>query len=646
MRKTLSFLIIIAVLCAPFISAERAINITPTAMQLKYVVGQALPVIYKFNITNVGNTTAHISSDFLDIPSPWFSLSTIDSQDLDAGDVIPVELHLNTAPSDSTYTYIAVHPPTDTNVTPSDFIPINLNVTHPASLCRLEPSISSYIKTIKSGTNPFTTRISIRVSNDCCNVEFPAEAVQIQNVITTSDGDKPIALEGAVDLGTKGPGESGYFDIQFDVNGLSPDIYQPQVYVVGYDCKGNKVEALIPFKITVSTTTTPSSAELNPPKYEIPDQVKVGENFDIKVTDLDPRLSPQLFFNKYLIGVGVDDRGTKGDEWVWTGYINTTGDFPVSITSTYRGGNIGPVFTKTIKVVQNVLVGSGNLSFDICTDRGCGLSTNDVRDGENVSILVRDSGSKNIVPGVILYVNGQKNVKQSFTVHSGRKYVMSATHPNYPTLDATIEVQQKEPLVFVQCDNTPCEIGDKVNVLAKDPIHATPLSNATITLDGVKVKYLPFTISSVGLHTIGVGVDGYDAVTKDFNVTDRTQLFNPPEQISKGRLINITLSKVANWMVLYAKSEEQNSPTQQFATGSTNSISFKPTKSGIYSLYANGKFLKAYKINGLQISNTTLYIIIGIVGGIFLLFLFPKLFKRGGGGRMGFPSGGDFSSNL
>jgi hypothetical protein len=651
MQRRLILFLILAVILAGSVKAEISVN--PSTIYFDYTIGMDTSKEQIINLTNLdtGGTVRYSATDirivnytnWLKLNETRGNLSRYNASSSVKNSTLLLKLtmsNISTSVTEGIYTaqfmYGSAH---------KDIL-IQIRRTT-AQGCRIDPIVTNYITTVKTGTNPFVKTFSVVISSECTG-PVDIKTPQLIGVTETSEGAKPIKLSGALSLGLKDPGREAAFDIEFDVTGMQSGLYQPKIIIPGY-YNGVKLQGIIDFSVYVSTSLTPTTDELKPPTYSIPETIRVKDPFEIKITNLDPRLSPQIFFNEYLVGLSVDDRGTHDDEWIWKGYINKTGTFPISVTSTYRGGNIGPVYTRNVKVVENVNVGSGNLSIDMCTTQsGCGLDGSKLQDGDIVNVMIRDSGTKNLVPGATLYVNGLKNDAQTFTIVAGNKYVLSASHSIYPTKDITIQVTQKIPLITIDCPNNPPELGDTCSIRLKDPKNAALLSNVTATLDEVKLATSTLTLSSIGPHTLAASAPGFQAATFNFNVTDVAILLAPPDKITRNKQFNVSLSKPANWYVQYSKvvSENQQQQIETVSEGSSNMVIFTPNKNGDYNIFANGKYLRKYSVTGFQISGKTML----IAGGIFVFIIILIMIFKSGGGRskssMGFPSGGEFSSGL
>ena len=320
--------------------------------------------------------------------------------------------------------------------------------------CKLTPLITNYISTIKTGTSPFTKSFSITVSS-ACTQSVDIKTPIISGVTETSDGSKPISLTGSLSLGSKDPGSEAKFDVQFDVSGLQSGTYNPTITIPAI-YKGEKIQTIIEFQIVVTGSLGPISGQLVAPTYSIPDQVGVGQIFTIQATNVDPNLEPQIFPNMALIGTKVEMKDTT---WTWTGTINKTGKYEVSIVSMYNGGPIGGVYSKNVTVTESdATVLTGNMTFEFYP------AVTDLQDGQNVSILIRD-GSK-IVDNAIFYINGIRTTQQTFIVEGGKKYMLAATHPNYPTIDYTLELSNKE--LSIMLNPADVETGETATVGAID----------------------------------------------------------------------------------------------------------------------------------------------------------------------------------
>lgn len=600
-----------------FPAVYAAITVEPTSWSISYNIGDTRPS-KAFTIRNTDNVTRTVAISATGDVKNWINFSST-SLSIDNGTSKDVTAYANIPDTTNAGVYVAYLEASGTSV------PIIITVTSSTLTCRLVPMITNYITTIKTDTSAFTKQFSVSVSK-YCDEPVDIKTPLVIGVTETSDGAKPIALSGALSLGPKDPGEEAVFEINFNVKGLQPGTYSPTVIVPGY-YKGDKIQTTIAFSITVTGSLAPVSTDIKPPTYEIPSQVKKGEVFEIKAINLNANLQPQLFFNQDLVGTFVE---RKEESWSWKGYINKTGTFSVSITSMYSGGQIGGVTTKDIVVVEDYgsSIGGGNMTFDFYPKE------KDMKDGDNVSILVRNSGG-NIIDGVIIYINGVRTDSKQFLFEGGKTYQITATQPNYPTLDRVLETSKKELSVSVSPFDP--EEGETLLISVSDSSGGGYVGNLTMRYDNMAVM-ANVMAGNAGQHILEVSAPGYSTKTVQVNVSLPTIVLSAPETIKRGKAVNISISKGTSWSVRWDNQNEKKPQSNIVASGITPNIGFTPKDNGVYQVYVRGnKMVKSYEVKGFVWSWWYLIIPAAIVLIILIVKITMSGFgRRGGGGRVGY----------
>lgn len=621
MSKKQAILIVpIFLLLVLFVNAD--ININPNMWSLDFNINDPKPA-KTFTLSNTNNQSVTLQIGKQGDKQEWIELAS-NSLTIPGSSTANLGIQLNIPSNASEGTY-------DLYFTYSSVsIPIIVKVHRTSSStevpsCRLVPLVTLYSTRIRSNTAAFEKKFTVSV-NDGCKDAVDIRMPILLNVVETDSGSRPIML-GSQNLGFRYPGEEAEINIMFDITGMDPGTYSPSMVIPAY-YKGQKIQTNVDFLIMVTSTMNPVTDEIKPPKYIVPDKVKKGEVFEIKAQDLNANLNVQLLWNDDLIGVSTQ-RNLEKSEWIWKGYVNKTKDLEVGIGATYLGGNIGGVNKYIIHVYEGMQVGEGNLTFDIFPRE------EEIKVGDWVSVLMRDSKNRNIIPDVVLYVNGEQIKDNKFIVAEGKQYVLSATHANYPTTDKTLKFAKRKMNVFVT-PTTPLQ-GEWVNVIVQDPITAEPLNETTIVLDEVKTQKM-FQVNIVGIHTIQVTKDGYETVTLTFNVSEPVEVY-APQELRKNKNNSISLSQPANWKVNYKQSNPQ-ALWETIAFGTGKEISFIPKKSGEYQIMVNNEVRRAYTLKGLSFDFNWSYIIVGLIVVVVVFLLFKLLMGKGGGGSRKLRYGG------
>jgi len=514
--------------------------------------------------------------------------------------------------------------------TSSGSIPIILYVTGVSKECEIFPLTSTYIKKIQKGTTT-TKKMSIMVSQNCkAPVRFK-DIELIGDAIETNEGTKPVRIEEA-NLGYVNPGEEMNFNAVIDGVGVDSGVYDITATITALDPDNKIISTQIEFQITVTgeSVTPETSEELPIPVYSIPSQAEVGKEFQIKVSNINANMEPQIFWNPDIVGVKVE---RTENEWVYTCYINKTGTFEIKVATFYKGGIIGSVYSKNIVITGSGTVPSSNkMKFEFYP------SIDKLKDGDKVSILVRDSVSNNVINDAIVFLNGERLQNNSFIVHEGETYVLTASHPNYMSLDYNFTVNPPKLILSVinQEGLSDISVGDRVTVLAKNSKTMESVNLTYVFLDGNRVNN-PFQVTSAGTHVISAESDCCVPSNITINVGEKIMIIQPATKsdgsvgIEKNKEATVILNKNATWRIDYFESKSAGVRPEIFASGSGKIIRFTPKKKGYYRLYANGVFLTEYELSKGSTGNLIkkLLLLIIIIGGFILLVrVIPKKKKR------------------
>lgn len=588
-----------------------AITVSPISWTVAYNKGDIMPSkVFTFSNTGTDNISISLSTQlgYANYTVSSFTVPALNSRDITVYLNLPTNIQANTYIEYVKYTYSST----------TESIPVIITVESDDADCKLIPLITNFITTIQSNTDVYSKRFSVAVSNKC-EEHVDIKTPMIIGITETSSGSKPIGLTGALSLGQKEPGQEAVFDVQFDVKGLQAGIYSPSIIIPG-TYQGEKIQTTIDFVITVTGSLSPITSQINPPIYEIPSQVKRGDSFEIKAISLNSNLQPQLFYNPKLVGTKVD---RKEESWTWTGYINETGTVEVSITSMYAGGQIGGVTTRKIIVVENYgdVALAGNITFDLYPKEEL------LKDGDNVSVLVRSGG--NIINDAILYINGIRNDEKQFIIIGGNTYQLSATHPNFATIDKVIQLPKRELNVILNpYDPEEGEIG---TLMVTDLIFGGEVP-ALIRYDNIEViQGQNFSFGPVGNHILDASANGFAPYTRQITVTEPTTLKSAPEKLKKDKVNSLNLSKTAFWKVTWNNQDKNKPEIKMIASGTGSEIKFTPEKNGLYQILVRNNLMREYKLSGFSWSWSWLWIPIGIIMVIIVILIIGALSSGGGG---------------
>ena len=639
------FLILFLIIILSF--SVFAFSETPINWKVYYKIGdsQQSNTFTLYNEENLTKTiTLSIIGDDINLISlPYNSLSV----DPLSQTTLTLTTNIGNASAGLILDYLKLESGTETDLVT---IPINITpLTQPPPQqniggCSIIPDATDFIKRITKDTPPFTQKFNLRIANECAD-KVKLTNILLQNTIQTSAGEKPISLTGSLNLGDKNPGDTSSFDILFDVVDVDTGTYTPSTKIIGV-YKNSTISATVNFQIQVTKSLVSPNPDLNKlPTYITPTTITSGTDFELIARELDPNFQPYLLPNSDLIGktVGIDSSGV----WSWKGYTNKTlGKITISLATLFKGSQIGPVITKDISIISTSSVPSSpNMTFEFFPP------LDQVKIGTNLTTVVRDLGNNNIINGVTLYLNGQ-TLNGSFMIKQGEEYKVTATHPNYNTLDKIIKLNETYILITLNPGSP------KVNI----PLNITSPNapSAVFFVDDTLVTNNLFTPLQEKAYTLKATANGFLTTYLNFTAVQDIYLISQTQadDKKKGNLIAYTLNVPASWTVYRSSKEGEQSET--ILSGIGQEINFTINKAGIYIVQANNRELDKFEIKSIfsglsnlnPLKSTTSTIITGVVISviIILLVIFIMSRKKSGGGsevsmNVGV-SGDDFTSPM
>lgn len=584
MRKGIQIILAIISLIA-INSVTALITVSPSSWSGDYSIGETNTLQQNFEFSNSKNNSVLVALDIIGDRPSYFSLSS-SSVDIPALSSESVTV-LTNVPNNAIEEIVLNNLQWSAGVENGE-IPLVLKLIDNSNIqqeCRINPSITHFIQRITRGTNPFTRTFTVSVSNNC---EAPVilNEVIISGTVQTSDGEKPIRLAGALSLGEKNPGEQSQFGVEFDVEGIEIGSYNPTATIVG-NYQGNQISTKIQYTIEVLEGVTPITDITTLPEYIIPDSVTAGQTFEIIGRNVNINLQPSILPNEKLIGESVSNDASGN--WIWKGKTNdTSGSITIKIATLFKGNQIDRIISKEVDIIgSSSIPGSDVMKFEFFPQ----LSS--LVDGNNVTVTARDTGNNNLIQGWSLFVNGLAS-ETTFPVEANKNLTLTATHPNYNTLDY---------IIFINPGFIP------ISILPSKTVNTNTLINFNSTEDGIKyfVNGLELDGSSYladkkGVFTLKAIKDGFLDTSINFTVQKIITLTNfPPqnEKLKKGDSVILELSEPTEWIVFFQETYKEGEtipPAEQIATGSQQVVEFVLNDAGKYHVESDGKILWSYTI--------------------------------------------------
>ncbi len=452
--------------------------------------------------------------------------------------------------------------------------------------CIIQPLTTRYITSLKQGSTS-AKPMSVLVSGNC------EEPVNIRDIdvtgggtISTDTGKKPVRIADAA-LGSVNPGQEVTFTAFFDSVGMGPGTYTPTATITAIH-KGVVITTSIAFEITITGITTPVGPDnfLTLPEYDIPNNVKSGEDFQIRVTKLDPNFQMRLLPNDRLYGKLVE---RTEDTWIYKGYINGTGPVLVELYPEYNGAQVGSIIKRTITVSSGAggpVLASGQLKFEFYPANGIEIG------GSTVNILVKDNVTNNIIEGSSIYLNGMLMEEQRLVVDTDQQYCLSATASDYATLDFCFTPKKNQLSMYVTPEKP--MVGDYITITIRDSNNADV--NATIYVNEEEIEGDTFSVGFEGNYTVRAELTGYESSSISFPVAEPIGLLEAPESISKGDKVRLVITKNVSYRVTH--SAEAGLEETELVSGQGTEILFDVKEPGFYYIYAKGDNIRRYRVEG------------------------------------------------
>lgn len=430
--------------------------------------------------------------------------------------------------------------------------------------CEINFLTTMYAKRIKTDLT-FTESFYLK---NRCNETVVLKTYFLTGTVVTDRGDQPTRVE-ELRLGYLEPLQENKVDVVIDTKNVEPGKYNPSLTIVAgcrdRDC--GELKSTISFDITVVKGVTPPGAV----NVSIPSKVYIGEEFAINASDV-PSGAVVNLFHSYpeIYQKNVEQSATR---WVWTGYINQTGSYSLSILISSAG-------VVEIKGPYTILVDRREPETKYIK---MSLNPESPKDGDKVRITALDANTSKVLSNCKIYIDGDE--QSSVTVEAKQSYDVRIECPQVQ------EAYEGEFSVSaLGCDvlTTPVSMteNDEVTFTAVSTLQA--VLTGTYRVDGIIEvgKY----VALIGDHKVTFDNEKYSC-EKGFNVAESPLKMDStvPEKTKVNSNLTFTFSKSTDWWI-----KTDNNVTVSSGNSSAR-IDFTPKDEGSYTIYADGKNFGTFK---------------------------------------------------
>jgi len=494
------------------------------------------------------------------------------------------------------------------------YIPVYINVKQPENPqdCRIIATPSEYEYSVRKGTLPYTQDFPFRISSKCKDgVEITD--LKVSGGILLPSGFQPARLTGGLPKGFHDGGESSSYSLEFDVSELTVGTYTSFVTITGIG-DDESLTTSIKFKVTVVGVATPVGDIITPPIFDpIPAELSLNNSYTITARNVNPNIKIHIDPNEYIYGENVD---IAGDSWVFKFRPAKIGNTVLRVWAEYQGGQIGEPLTQEVRIISTrPSVGGVNLSFQFFPEIA------NLKPGDKLTVLLKDSKNGNIVTDAQIYVNGVVLTGNTIDgVASGTTYTLAGTSLGYNTLETTFSISSQGLSVSISPSSP--QVGDSITFSTE--------SNATIYWNDAVITN-PYVANTAGTFSLRVSKDGFADYNTSVTVLETLSFLTAiPERIKIGEVVGIDLNRAVPWSVIYAtENSTEVSPTLLFSDN-TPRIQFVPQEKGFYQLQVNNAVIKSWTVGGFNWA-ILFYVLIGAV----VLFIVIKLIGRKGSNTEG-----------
>jgi len=593
-------------------AGAKQLSVSPLSISIEYTVGESQPSDRQVVFTNSDNDTFTLSfseagdaSNFFNIsPTTYFYVN-----ESGLSKILTVSFSIPQTTTEGLYSGSIVYD--------SSSVPVFVNVKKQAvlSACRITVPFREYSKTVQRNTLPFKEVYDFKMTSKCVS-GVNLNSIRTSGSITTSRGNQPIRLT-AVPSNFFESGESGSYELEFDVSELQEGVYTTYILLSGSH-GDEQVTETVKYDVRVIGKLTPVVNDTfgTLPECKVDSNSLVAnETYEFKCVNVNPNLAVNVRPNDFLKGIRVNP--TDADIFSWVFQPIVIGETELKANFIYRGAPIGATQVFPLKITLSPVSSqaSTEMIIEFLKD------VNVLKEGDNLSFLIKDAVSKNLITDAEIYVNGVQS-SNMVTVSTGQDYRLTVAKPGYNTVEANFSVvKQKISVGIVEY----FVIGESVTAQADVEGVSWTLSgikNGGEQMQGLAVT-LPLSEVEAGSYQLTASKSGYEQGSKNFSVyTPAAFLTEFPEKLSKGSLVTLQLNRIENWEV---RRSNLNGTISSVASGTSQVITFAPSEAGTYSIIVRGVLKKNWELKkGLRVPGwinwKTVLITSGVALGSYFIY--------------------------
>jgi len=529
------------------------------------------------------------------------------------------------SPSDNPFINIVVLPGTSVGnyngqISFSDnspTIPINVSITSTETQnptgCDLE-IFPTTLQNVKIQQGETKTRTIMLTVPQCFS-----SSVSINGVILSTD-EKPITL-GELSLGTLQPGNSINIPIVIDATGVTTGQYSDTLSFSLYNSSGMKI--IVP-SVSVSVMVTSGITPLNNFSLsQLPScslsavQMSLNSTYKMTCTNTNPNIAIFPIIDSTIInGVSVTP---SSNQYIYEFKPIQIGTTTVGAKFIYQNGEIGSGFQQEVRITYSggdVLPGT-QLKFEF--NPILSLAS----DGQDIVVHAVDSKTNSYVDNAQIYLDGVL-INGTIKLTTNKNYTLRAhVTSGYVDYNETISINPK----YITITLNPAS-----GIVENKALTITTLpENCSLFLDGTKISNTIFP--SMGNHTIEAIKEGYVNTQLNFFADQSVNLISFANLTKGSEAVFILNKDNLAWQVVYLKNFSASPETITAGTGKT--ISFTPTKKGIYRILVDGEQKWQGELtggwDGKIFGFAWYYLVIAIVVIVIVIFIILKF--KGGSSR-------------
>jgi hypothetical protein len=200
----------------------------------------------------------------------------------------------------------------------------------------------------------------------------------------------------------------------------------------------------------------------------------------------------------------------------------------------------------------------------------------------------------------------------TYTPDKAGDYQITASKAGFNDQKGTFKARLHNLGIQIVPDKLKYTIGDTISLGISDADTNTPITGATIMVNGQRIFSSGFQLADKGTYTITADYTNYQTATRNLNVLDVTAVTSTVN-LKVGENSTILLNNPTDWKIM------KDGQVIQYGTGS--SITFTPPEGGQYSIVADSRTIGTYEASGF---NWTIMIGLLVVIAVVLIIVIAK----------------------